>query len=357
MKARSSRVLVIGCGGIGGVVTGHLAELGVEVHAVSRNPAVIEAIRAGGLRLTGEGGDRTVPVPVHGEVPPGPFDFVLLATQPLDVESAAAQAAPALGPEGRIVCFQNGLCEERVARVLGDRSRVVGGIVAWGASMVEPGLYDRTADGGFVLGRLDGAADPQVDVLADLLEVIGPVQRTSNLAGARWSKLALNCAVSSLGTLNGSALGKVVRQRFARRVALEIMTEVVHVAQRLDVRLEKVSGTLDLTRIALDANPRAGLSLAGKHALILAVGLRYRRMRSSMLRAIEAGRAPGVEFLNGEVASFGERLGVPTPVNARVTELVLAMGRGEAKPGRALVESLRAVLPTSRGSKAAVTTP
>ncbi|MCB9547641.1 MAG: 2-dehydropantoate 2-reductase [Myxococcales bacterium] len=344
MTRPATRVLVIGCGGIGGVVTGHLAELGVEVHAVSRNPAVIEAITANGLRLTGEGGDRSVPVAVHPEVPAGPFDFILLATQPLDVEEAARQAQPALGPDGRIVCFQNGLCEERVAAVLGDRSRVVGGIVAWGASMVAPGVYDRTADGGFVLGRLDGEADPRVDALADLLEVIGPVQRTSNLAGARWSKLALNCAVSSLGTLNGSTLGKVVRQRFARRIALEIMTEVVRVAQRLEVKLEKVSGTLDLTRIALDDQPRPGLSLAGKHALILAVGLRYRRMRSSMLRAIEAGRAPGVEFLNGEVARFGERLGVPTPVNQQVTLLVQGMARGEVTPGRAVIESLRSVV-------------
>jgi len=338
------RVLVVGCGGIGGVVAGRLAELGVEVHAVSRNPAVLQAVAEHGLRLTGEGGDRHFVVPVHPEAPPGPFDFVLLATQPRDVEAAARTIAGSLAPDGRVVCFQNGLCEERVAGVLGRRDVVLGGIVAWGASMVSPGVYDRTAEGGFVLGRLDGAADDRLDALADLLEVLGPVQKTRNLAGARWSKLALNCAVSSLGTLNGSTLGKVVRMRFARRVALEVMTEAVRVAQRLEIKLEKVSGTLDLERIALSDKTRPGLSLAGKHTLILAVGLRYRRMRSSMLRAIEAGQPPGVEFLNGEVAERGQRLGIPTPVNTRITELVQAMGRGELQPGRHVIEGLRAVL-------------
>lgn len=345
MSTERPRVLVMGCGGIGGVVAGHLGELGVDVHAVSRNPEVVEVVNRDGLRLTGEGGggDRRVPVKVHPQVPPGPFDYILLATQPRDVESAARQVVGALGPQGRIVCFQNGLCEERVAAVLGRRD-IVGGIVAWGASMVAPGHYDRTAEGGFVLGRLDGAEDDRLQPLADMLEVLGPVQRTHNLAGARWSKLALNCAVSSLGTLNGSTLGKVVRMRLARRIALEVMTEAVRVAQRLEIKLEKVSGTLDLERIALGEKPRAGLSLAGKHALILAVGLRYRRMRSSMLRALEAGHAPGVEFLNGEVAERGHALGVATPVNTRITELILAMGRGEEQPGRHQIERLREVL-------------
>lgn len=338
------KILVMGCGGIGGVVTGHLAELGADVQAVSRNAAVVEAIARDGLRLIGEGSDRAVPARVVPCIPEGRFDLVLLATQPTDVESAAAQAAPHLAEGGRMVCFQNGLCEDRVAAVIGDPAKVIGGIVAWGALSPSPGVFDRTSAGGFVLGRMDGAADPVIDDLADLLEVIGPVQRTDNLAGARWSKLALNCAVSALGTLNGSTLGTVVRQRVARRLALTIMTEAVAVAQAAGVELVKVSGTLDLARLALKPAQRAGASLATKHALILAVGLRYRRMRSSMLRAIERGRPPAVDFLNGEVVRRGAALGVATPANAAVCDAVWAMSRGETQPGPALIRRIHAGL-------------
>lgn len=343
------RILVMGCGGIGGVVTGHLAEVGADVHAVSRNPAVVDAIAQGGLRLTGEGSDRTVCARVVPAIPDTQFDLVLLATQPTDVEAAAAQAAPHLAPDGRMVCFQNGLCEDRVGAVVGDPSKVIGGIVAWGALSPAPGVFDRTSAGGFVLGRMDGEADPVIDALADLLEAIGPVQRTDNLAGARWSKLALNCAVSALGTLNGSTLGTVVRQRVARRLALAIMTEAVAVAQAADVQLVKVSGTLDLARLALKPSQKAGASLATKHALILAVGLRYRRMRSSMLRAIERGRPPAVDFLNGEVVRRGAELGVPTPANQQVCDAVWAMSRGTVEPGPALIRRIHAALnPTAR---------
>ncbi len=342
MATQGPRVLVMGSGGIGGTVAAHLAEQGADVRAVSRNPAVVAAAAAHGLCVVGEGGGRTVRVRVVPEVPTdeGPYDYVLLATQPTDVEAAAAQAAPYLAVDGRVVCFQNGLCEARVGALVGDPGRVVGGIVAWGATMIEPGVYDKTSSGGFVLGRYDGAEDAGLDVLATLLESIGPVQRTTNLAGARWSKLALNCAVSSLGTLNGTALGQVIRSRRARRLALEIMTEAVAVARRAGVRLEKVSGTLDLDWMALSDVEReasGSVSLASKHAMVLAVGTRYRRLYSSMLRALDAGKAPSVDFLNGEIVAWGRRHEVHTPVNAAITDAIWRLHRGEATAGRALL--------------------
>jgi len=338
--------LIMGCGGIGGTVAAHLAELGVEVVAVSRNPAVVDAVRTGGLRLVGESGERTVPGTVVPEVPEGVFDYVLLATQPTDVEAAAREALAALAPGGHLVCFQNGLCEERVAAVVGDPARVIGAIVAWGGSMLEPGVFDKTSAGGFVLGGIADVDPVALARLAAVLECIGPVEISDNLPGARWSKLAINCAVSSLGTLNGTTLGKAMRSRTVRRLALEIMTEVVRVARRAEIRLQKVSGTLDLEWIALTdadlAQDIGSLSLTAKHTLLLAVGMRYRRLRSSMLRAIERGRPPAVDFLNGEIVERGGRFEVPVPVNAEIVRQVWRLARGEVQPGPELLRGIYA---------------
>lgn len=341
-RSDGPRILLMGCGGIGGTIAAHLAELGVDLHVVSRNPQTAEVVRTQGIRLVGEAGRRTVPCQVHSTVPGGPFDYVLFATQPTDVEAAAREALPQLATTGHAVTFQNGLCESRVADILGDAGRVIGGIVAWGASMIEPGVVDKTSSGGFVLGGLEETDAEAINVLERLLSSIGPVQRTDNLLGARWSKLALNCVVSTLGTLNGSTLGKVVKMRTARRLALEIMTEVVSVARAAGVRLEKVSGTLDLEWISLTAAERAhgSMALAAKHAMLLAVGLRYRRLRSSMLRAIEAGKPPAIDFLNGEVVRHGRRHEVDVPLNRMVCEKVWGISRGDVEAGPALVQQL-----------------
>jgi len=335
------RILVMGAGSIGGIVAATLTEVGSAVTAVSTNPSIRAAVDKAGFTLTDDGETRTV----RGWVSPAPegrYDLCILATQPPHVEDAARTALPHLADDARVVVLQNGLCEDRIAAIVGD-TRVIGGIVAWGASMPEPGHYERTAAGGFSLGRLDGKLDDDIKRVAELFEAIGPVTLTENLRGARWSKLALNCAVSALGTIAGEKLGPLVRVRRYRRLALEIMTEAVVVARADGVRLEKVAGTLDLDWVALsaaDRTARASASLTAKHALLLAVGLRYRRMRSSMLAAIERKRTPAIDFLNGEIVTRGKRHGVDTPFNQRIVDTVWKIAKGELTSSRATLDAV-----------------
>ncbi|MEM9487604.1 MAG: ketopantoate reductase family protein [Myxococcota bacterium] len=339
-EQQERKILVMGAGGIGGTVTGYLTEVGADVTAVTTNERIASAVRERGFRLCGDGDERAVPGRISVGVPDGEtYDLVLLATQPPSVEEAARTALPHLAEDGNMVVFQNGLCEARIAKIAGDH-RVIGAIIAWGASMPEPGLYDRTSAGGFAIGRLRGAADDAVRELARLLEVIGPAAVTENLAGARWSKLALNCAISSLGTIAGERLGALIRSRRARRLGLEIITEAVAVAGREEVNLEKVAGTIDLDWVALsdpERRRRGSAGLTAKHALLLAVGMRYRRLRSSMLSAIERGRAPAIDFLNGEVVSRAHAHGIDAPVNQIVVDTVHAIARGELRSDRQLI--------------------
>lgn len=331
----------MGAGGIGGIVAATLTELGAAVTAVSTNPQIRAAVDRAGFRVVDEGEERAV----RGAIAPAPegrYDLAILATQPPNVEEAARTALPHLAGDAAVVVLQNGLCEDRVAAIVGE-ARVIGAIVSWGASMPEPGRYERTAAGGFQVGRLSGELDPDVHRVAELLEAIGPTTQTRNLRGARWSKLALNCAVSALGTIAGERLGPLVRTRRYRRLALEIMTEAVAVARAEGIALEKVAGTLDPEWIALSEADRAAsasVSLAAKHALLLAVGLRYRRMRSSMLAAIERGRTPAIDFLNGEVATRGAARGVPAPVNRRICETVWAIARGTERSSRETLDRI-----------------
>lgn len=346
-ESLAPRVLVVGCGGIGGTVAGTLSEAGPsvarEVVGFTTNDAIAKAVQAHGWRMVGGDGARTLPGRCVSSLDANErFDWVILATQPPQVEDAARSAAGWLADGGAMVCLQNGLCEWRVAKIVGDE-RVLGAVVSWGGAMPEPGVYDRTAAGGFTIGRMDGGDDPRLARLAMLLEPIGPVTVTHNLAGARWSKLAINSAVSTLGTIGGDRLGSLMLHISVRRLALRVMTEVVRVAQAADIKLEKVSGTLDLEWLALTPGEIESVgspSLVLKHSTLLAVGARYRRMRSSMLSAIERGRPPAVDFLNGEVIERGRALGVDVSVNEAAHDLVHEIAKGTHKPGMSLIYSL-----------------
>ena len=340
------RLLVMGCGGIGGIATALLAESGHDVTAFTTNAAIADAIARSGLQVRGDGPPRAVRARVLRELPDERFDVALLCTQPPQVEEAARTALGALAQDGVMVCLQNGLCESRVAAIAGE-PRTLGAVVAWGAAMPEPGVYERTAAGGFALGALATSRGARMEEVARALEVIGPVEITENLAGKRWSKLAINAAISSLGTIGGDRLGALLQHRFVRRLGLEIMSECVYVARKCGVRLEKVAGTVDLDWLALREDERLASgspSLVAKHAMLLAVGFRYRRMRSSMLAAIERERVPAVDFLNGEVCERGRALGVPTPANDAARALVWGVARGERKSSMDLLRDLAKTL-------------
>ena len=338
--AEKTRVWIVGCGGIGGVFAAHLAgQSSVDLVVISRNPSIAEAIQRSGLKVSGVEQSRSIQLDVRTSVPDDEVDLVLIATQPPGVEEAARSVCSRLSPDGAVVVLQNGLCEHRVAEVVGEE-RVLGGIVTFGASTAGPGVVIRTSAGGVVLGRLGGGVGRQVQRLTELLSSIGPVTATENLIGARFSKLALNCAVSSLGTVAGTTLGTLLGRATARTLALRIMRETVAVARAERIILEPVVGPLRLSWLANPDAAMSGPSHWAKHLLLMLVGLKYRRLRSSMLSAIERGRPPAIDFLNGEVIARGARLGVDTPINAAVTELVRDIAAGTTEPSLTHLQSL-----------------
>ncbi len=340
------KVAVIGCGGIGGVIAANLTRAGVDVTPVVGNQKVADAIAANGLRVRElDGEEWSVPAarrPVLAlDENEGPWDLAIVATQSTTLDAALANALPHLMPDAPVVTCQNGLPEERARAVVGDR--VVGCVVGWGASMIEPGLYLRTSKGGLTFGRPpSGSADPAP--IAKLLEAASPSTVVDDLAGVRWSKLAINCVTSTLGAIGGAPLGRLLSHRTVRRLALEIFAEVADVAKRSGVKVQPVGGTLEIDKIAITDAERAqsfgSPSLAYKHSVLLAVGLKYRRMRSSMLYALERGRPPEIDFLNGEIVRRGAELGAHTPVNAALVEAVRAIA---AKRATSSIASLKAL--------------
>jgi 2-dehydropantoate 2-reductase len=342
------RIAVIGCGGIGGVLAATLTRAGADVTPVVGNPAIARALGTDGFHVRELDGSEWSVAParpplLRAEERPAerPFALELVATQSTTLEPALAATRPRLGDGAVVVTCQNGLPEERAVAIVGPR--VVGCVVGWGASMVEPGRYKRTSKGVLTFGRATAEA-PDPAPIAALAEAASPAVVVDDLAGVRWSKLAINCVTTTLGAIGGVPLGKLLSHRPIRRIALEVFAEVAAVAQAAGVRVQPVGGTLEIDKIAIREAERAlqfgSPSLAYKHSVLLAVGFKYRRMRSSMLYALERGRPPEIDFLNGEIVRRGAALGVPTPVNAA---LVAAVREIEARRSTSSVATLRAL--------------
>jgi 2-dehydropantoate 2-reductase len=341
------RVLLVGCGGIGGIVAASLAKSGTAVDIVTGNPEIQRAIQAHGLRVRDLDGSEwsssvTGQVAVRaGELAGAraPYDLCLLSTKTTMLEQALHDVRPLLQSAADVVLLQNGLPEERAEAVLGP-DRVIGCVVGWGATLVEPGFSARTSRGGMQLGRRrqpDVTQDPGLQRAAELFAPAFSTRIVQDLDGVRWSKLAINCATSTLGAAGGDTLGRLLRQRFVRRLALEIWGELAQVARAEGIKLAKVAGTLDIDKLAITEGERqlrlGSPALFLKHSLLLAIGLKFRRMRSSMGVAISRGRTPEIDFLNGEIVRRGQRLGIATPVNQALVAQIHDIVAGKQRPG------------------------
>lgn len=342
MNASRESVLIVGVGSIGGVIATHLIREDVDVWLATTNQEVKSAFVTGTVTANGKPlgvkfpSERVLTKPSETTTS---FDWILLAVQPTEIEVVAPELSSILKPNGRVLCLPNGLCEERLAAQLGEE-RVIGAVVLFGARMDGPGKYVRTSRGGFRIGTLSGRLDPEMKRVQRLLAAIGPVITTNNLRGARFSKLVVNSFVSTLGTIGGTTVGDLLRRRIVRELALAILEEGVRVAQAEGVKLEPIIA-MNLEYLAGTAGPPGRVKNGLRHALLFLVGRRYRRLRSSMLAAIERGRPPSVDFLNGEIVERARRAGIEVPFNQAAQAVVWSIAKGEMTSGPMALQRLQ----------------
>lgn len=284
---------LIGLGAIGGITAQRLLDAGLDVSLAAGRHAGVIASKFPKAR-------------VGATLPDNEYGLILLCVRSTEIERALTPAAPLLRSDGAVVCLQNGLPEERVARIVGA-NRVLGAVIGWSGTMTEPGEYVLTGGGAFILG----GDSPRLEHARLVLAHAFPVHVTHNLQGARWSKLAMNCAMSTLGAITGYSLGELASRREIRSLALRIIREVVEAAQARHVKLEPVAG------IRPDLLVKVPAPLA--HIAIWFAARMRPTQKSGMIARLQQGRPAGVEDLNALIDA---------PLNRKLVQQVHEIERG-----------------------------
>jgi 2-dehydropantoate 2-reductase len=341
------RIGILGVGAIGSVVGGLLTKAGHDVTLIDQWPEHVEAMKAGGLRLSGTCGEHLIPVrAIHLhelQAVAEPFDAILLAVKSYDTEWATYLALGYLRkPDGVIVDFQNGINDERVAAIAGTE-RTLGCVITIGAGMYEPAHAIRTDTGavGFKIGELDGADSERARELVRIVNDVAPTRLTRNLFGERWSKLAVNCMANPLAGLSGLGSAEIRTLPGPRRLAVHIAAEAIQVGSACGHEVEPIFG-IEAQRF-VDA--AGGRGLAEVEADMAAAAQRLAGGRPSLLQDVMKGRRTEIDYLNGYVAEQGRRLGVKTPFNDAVVQVVRSHGVGTLKPDPKNLEPLLRMLP------------
>ena len=328
METPSRSVTVVGAGAIGGVTAAFLKKAGWNVKIVCKHQEIADRCAGPGIRVFGKKGEDHVRLRALKDIADlkGAEDVVLLATKATDCVDAARELLPFLKDDSALVSLQNGICEQALAEVVG-RERVMGCVVGWGATMHGPGELEVTSDGEFVIGNIDGKPDHRLQPAQDMLNTVMPTRISGNVMGELYSKLIINSCINSLGAITGLTLGKMLALKKVRNIFIELIREMMAVAEAMDITVEPGGGgKMDYYRFLAGAGRIADLK---RHLTIRVIGFKYRRIKSSSLQSLERGRITEIDFLNGYVCEQGRRLGVPTPLNENVVAVIKGIESGE----------------------------
>jgi 2-dehydropantoate 2-reductase len=297
------RIAVMAAGAVGGYFGARLAQAGHEVAFVARGRQ-LEALRAHGLRVYSPLGDVHLPDVEVTDEPAGigTVDLALFTVKLWDTAEAADAIKPLLGENTAVVSFQNSVVKDDTLRQALGAQHIIGGVCYIAATIAEPGVIRHTGTlAKLVFGEYDGSQSPRVRQFGDACADAGvDAEISDRIEQAIWEKFVFLVGVSGTTSLARSAIGPIRSHPRSRAFLHDAMAEVVQVARAQGVPLRADYAD---DRIAFADQMDASAT-------------------SSMYRDLEQGNRLEVDWLSGDVVERGTRLGVATPRNRAISDIL-----------------------------------
>jgi 2-dehydropantoate 2-reductase len=306
------RIVVMGTGGVGGYFGARLAEAGHDVAFVARGRQ-LDALRAHGLRVESPLGDLHLPEIEVTDDPGqlGKTDLVLFGVKLWDTQAAAEQIKPLLGKDTAVVSFQNGVVKDEILRRALGAEHVIGGVCYIAATIAEPGLIRHSGTlQKLVFGEYDGTTSARVQAFHDACAESGiDVEISERIEQTIWEKFVFLVGLSGTTSTARSPIGPIREHPRSRAFLRDVMDEVVQVA--------RAHG--------------AGLPADYADDRLAFVDQVSAEMTSSMHHDLDRGKPLEVAWLSGDVVERGIALGVATPCNRAIADILSV--HSEGRPG------------------------
>jgi 2-dehydropantoate 2-reductase len=319
-------ILIWGAGAMGGSIGAGLVRAGHDVIFVDNVPEHVAAINKQGLQIVGPIFQDTVRakayLPEHVE---GRFDCILLSVKAQHTEAATRALEPHLAEHGYVVSVQNGLNELVIKEIVGAQ-RTIGCFVNFGADYLEPGVVQYSGRGAVVVGELDGRSSERLTALHRvLLDFEENAVLTNNVWGYLWGKLIYGAQLFATALTNDAIADCYANPAF-RPVLTALGQEVGAVARANGVTTEAFNGF----------DPHA-FAPGASQALIdaslddmVAFNRRSAKSHSGIWRDLAIRkRRTEVKPQLGPIVDTGLQVGVPTPMTARLIDMIIELEDGK----------------------------
>ncbi|NYT64411.1 2-dehydropantoate 2-reductase [Alcaligenaceae bacterium] len=316
------KAAIVGVGSLGTIMGALMTQKGYAIQMVDANAEHVDALNRDGATITGA---MSLTVPVQACLPEqmsGTYDLIILMNKQTTNSVVLPNLLKHLHDSSIVCTLQNGIPEEDVAAVVGAH-RTIGGAVGFGATWLRPGVSQLTTDAdtmrqfAFEIGELDGVMRPRLKDVQAYLGCVGQTDLLPNLMGIRWAKLLMNATFSGMSAALGCTFGEVLNNPKAMVCIAFIANECIRVSHAHGIILEPMQGA-DMSDLAFDTAQQ----IPEKMPLYQKIWGPHVNLKASMLQDLEKGRDCEILQINGVVCRKGREVGIATPFNDKVVELV-----------------------------------
>ena len=343
------RIIFIGAGAVGTYLGGWLSHTGHKVTLVDLWDEQVEMIREHGLQVDGPH-DSFVARPTIYHLHENEllareekFDIGFVAVKAYDTLWAATFIDKFVKPDGYIVSSQNTWTDPEIADAVGA-DRAVGlvmssiSVAMWEAGKVERPGDTRRRDHGHIVfraGNHNGSDSPRLHELIEMLDPIDGGKITINLWGERWAKLGQNSMGNPVAACSGMGMADLNKHARARELQIRLAQEVAVIGLALGHDVEnfggkKASEWAEASRGSVYESLDSDLTARSSGG----------NWRPSMAQDVVKGRPTEIYQMNGFVCEQGVTVGIDTPVNAAMVDVIRAIDANELESGFDNVEKV-----------------
>lgn len=304
------KIVVVGPGAMGLLLYGLFSKSKEDVWLLDKPGERVGRLRKNGIRIEGLTSIK-IPAPkiTSDCLEVSDAGLWIICVKSYDTKTVLKKISDKLIPGAFVLSLQNGV--GNVELLLEDLAsqKVLAGITNCGATLLEEGVVRHAGDGETVLGRPDGSLGPELRDMRELFQKAKLSVRVSrDINSVLWSKLILNAGINALSALTRLPNGRLLEFEGSRRILKAAITEAVKVAKRKRIK------------IIYDDPIAKAESVCESTAENV----------SSMLQDILRKKRTEIDFLNGVIVRQGEALGIKTPVNALLCDLIKTLESGYA---------------------------
>ncbi len=349
-----NKIVIVGAGAVGGYTGGHMVKAGEDVTFIDAWPEHVDHMNQHGLRVSHakDFPEFTVPVralhltQVQQFAKEKPFDIAFICVKSYDTAWSTVMIQQYLAPDAYVVSLQNCMNEAAIADVVGWGKTL--GCIASSitVNLPAPGHIHRGAGKGgaahtvYRTGEPHGLITPRAEEICRLVSTADSAKVTTNLWGERWSKLVANVMQNGMSACTGLGGGDMLKSEPIRRFAARLGSECIRVGQAQGYKLEEILH-LPAETIARAGEGDETAMKAYEEQRFKDAGRTSAEQKPSMGQDMAKGRRTEIDFLNGYVVREGEKIGKACPANAKLTELVKKVERGELKADPKHITDLR----------------